>query len=414
MPELKTIEIRGAREHNLKSVDVDLPRDKLIVITGLSGSGKSSLAFDTIYAEGQRRYVESLSAYARQFLDMMQKPDVDHISGLSPAISIEQKTTSKNPRSTVGTVTEIYDYMRLLFARVGVPYSPATGLPIEAQQVQDMVDRVMGMEEGTRAYLLAPIIRDRKGEYRKEFQELKKQGFQRVKVNGEFYDLDEPPTLDKKFRHNIDVVVDRLVVKEGLETRLADSFRTALDLADGIAILETAPSEGDPERITFSEKFACPVSGFTIPEIEPRLFSFNAPFGACPACDGLGVELYFDERLVVPDESLTLIGGAIAPWAKTKSPYFRQTIDALAKHYEFDKGASWRDLPAHVQQLMLHGSGEEKIKFRYDEGGRVYEIARVFEGVVPNMERRYRETDSSWVREEFERYQNNRACGTCD
>ncbi|MEO1424017.1 MAG: excinuclease ABC subunit UvrA, partial [Pseudomonadota bacterium] len=391
-----------------------LPRDKLIVITGLSGSGKSSLAFDTIYAEGQRRYVESLSAYARQFLDMMQKPDVDHISGLSPAISIEQKTTSKNPRSTVGTVTEIYDYMRLLFARVGVPYSPATGLPIEAQQVQDMVDRVMGMEEGTRAYLLAPIIRDRKGEYRKEFQELKKQGFQRVKVNGEFYDLDEPPTLDKKFRHNIDVVVDRLVVKEGLETRLADSFRTALDLADGIAILETAPSEGDPERITFSEKFACPVSGFTIPEIEPRLFSFNAPFGACPACDGLGVELYFDERLVVPDESLTLIGGAIAPWAKTKSPYFRQTIDALAKHYEFDKGASWRDLPAHVQQLMLHGSGEEKIKFRYDEGGRVYEIARVFEGVVPNMERRYRETDSSWVREEFERYQNNRACGTCD
>ncbi|MEL6680016.1 MAG: excinuclease ABC subunit UvrA, partial [Pseudomonadota bacterium] len=413
MPELKTIEIRGAREHNLKSVDVDLPRDKLIVITGLSGSGKSSLAFDTIYAEGQRRYVESLSAYARQFLDMMQKPDVDHISGLSPAISIEQKTTSKNPRSTVGTVTEIYDYLRLLFARVGVPYSPATGQPIEAQQVQDMVDRIMAMEEGTRAYLLAPIIRDRKGEYRKEFQELKKQGFQRVKVDGAFHDLDEPPVLDKKFRHNIDVVVDRLVVKAGLETRLADSLRTALDLADGIAILETAPSEGDPERTTFSEKFACPVSGFTIPEIEPRLFSFNAPFGACPDCDGLGVELYFDERLVVPDESLTLVGGAIAPWSKTKSPYFRQTIDALAKHYEFDKGASWRDLPAHVQQLMLHGSGEEKIKFRYDEGGRVYEISRVFEGVIPNMERRFRETDSAWVREEFERYQNNRACGTC-
>ena len=301
MPELKKIEVRGAREHNLKNIDVDIPRDELVVITGLSGSGKSSLAFDTIYAEGQRRYVESLSAYARQFLDMMEKPDVDHISGLSPAISIEQKTTSKNPRSTVGTVTEIYDYMRLLFARVGTPYSPATGLPIEAMQVQDMVDRVMTMEEGTRAYLLAPIVRDRKGEYRKEFLELRKQGFQRVKVNGEFHDLDSPPTLDKKFRHDIDVVVDRIVVKAGLETRLADSFRTALDLASGIAILETAPTDAEPERITFSENFACPVSGFTIPEIEPRLFSFNAPFGACPDCDGLGVELFFDERLVVPD-----------------------------------------------------------------------------------------------------------------
>ncbi len=414
MPELKSIEIRGAREHNLKSVDVDIPRDKLVVITGLSGSGKSSLAFDTIYAEGQRRYVESLSAYARQFLDMMQKPDVDHISGLSPAISIEQKTTSKNPRSTVGTVTEIYDYMRLLFARVGTPYSPATGLPIEAQQVSDMVDRVMAMEEGTRAYLLAPIIRDRKGEYRKEFAELAKQGFQRVKVNGEFYELDQPPTLDKKYRHNIDVVVDRIVVKAGLETRLADSFRTALDLADGIAILETAVSEGEPERTTFSEKFACPVSGFTIPEIEPRLFSFNAPFGACPVCDGLGVELFFDERLVVPDETLTLWDGALAPWAKTKSPYFRQTIDALAKHYKFDKRNSWRDLPEQVQQLMLYGSKGEEIKFRYDEGGRVYEVKRPFEGVIPNMERRYRETDSNWIREEFERYQNNRSCGTCD
>ncbi|GGA11544.1 excinuclease ABC subunit UvrA [Neptunicoccus cionae] len=414
MAELKNIEIRGAREHNLKSIDVDIPRDQLVVITGLSGSGKSSLAFDTIYAEGQRRYVESLSAYARQFLDMMQKPDVDHISGLSPAISIEQKTTSKNPRSTVGTVTEIYDYMRLLFARVGTPYSPATGLPIEAQQVSEMVDRVMLMEEGTRAYLLAPIVRDRKGEYRKEFAELKKTGFQRVKVNGEFHDLDTPPTLDKKFRHNIDVVVDRIVVKEGLETRLADSLRTALDLADGIAILETAPKEGDPERHTFSEKFACPVSGFTIPEIEPRLFSFNAPFGACPECDGLGVELFFDERLVVPDPSLSLYKGALAPWAKGKSPYFRQTIEAIARHYEFDKDLPWRDLPAHVQQLMLHGSGDEEIKFRYDEGGRVYEVSRAFEGVIPNMERRYRETDSNWVREEFERYQNNRHCGVCD
>ena len=414
MAELKNIEVRGAREHNLKNIDVDIPRDKLVVITGLSGSGKSSLAFDTIYAEGQRRYVESLSAYARQFLDMMQKPDVDHISGLSPAISIEQKTTSKNPRSTVGTVTEIYDYMRLLFARVGTPYSPATGKPIEAQQVQDMVDRVMTMPEGTRAYLLAPIIRDRKGEYRKEFLELRKQGFQRVKVNGDFYELDEPPTLDKKFRHDIDVVVDRIVVREGLETRLADSLRTALDLADGIAVLETAPTEGEPERHTFSEKFACPVSGFTIPEIEPRLFSFNAPFGACPSCDGLGKELFFDERLVVPDQNLKVYDGALAPWRKGKSPYFKQTIEAIAKHYQFSENTRWKDLPEKVQQVFLYGSGKEEIKFRYDEGGRVYEVSRVFEGVIPNMERRYRETDSNWIREEFERYQNNRPCGTCN
>ncbi|ASP21548.1 phosphonate C-P lyase system protein PhnK [Antarctobacter heliothermus] len=413
MPELKKIEVRGAREHNLKSIDVDIPRDELVVITGLSGSGKSSLAFDTIYAEGQRRYVESLSAYARQFLDMMEKPDVDHISGLSPAISIEQKTTSKNPRSTVGTVTEIYDYMRLLFARVGTPYSPATGLPIEAQQVQDMVDRVMTMEDGTRGYLLAPIVRDRKGEYRKEFLELRKQGFQRVKVNGAFHELDDPPVLDKKFRHDIDVVVDRIVVREGMETRLADSFRTALDLADGIAVLETAPKEGDPERITFSENFACPVSGFTIPEIEPRLFSFNAPFGACPVCDGLGKELFFDERLVVPDQTLKISDGALAPWRKGKSPYFLQTIEAIAKHYEFDKKARWKDLPAHVHQVFLYGSGDEEIQFRYDEGGRIYQVSRVFEGVIPNMERRYRETDSNWIREEFERYQNNRPCGTC-
>ena len=413
MAELKNIEVRGAREHNLKNIDVDIPRDQLVVITGLSGSGKSSLAFDTIYAEGQRRYVESLSAYARQFLDMMEKPDVDHISGLSPAISIEQKTTSKNPRSTVGTVTEIYDYMRLLFARAGTPYSPATGLPIEAQQVQDMVDRVMAMVEGTRGYLLAPIVRDRKGEYRKEFLELRKQGFQRVKVDGEFYELDEPPTLDKKFRHDIDVVVDRIVVRGGLETRLADSFRTALDLADGITILETAPTEGDPERITFSENFACPVSGFTIPEIEPRLFSFNAPFGACPSCDGLGVELFFDERLVVPDVTLKIADGALAPWRKGKSPYFLQTIESIAKHYGFNKNARWKDLDAKIQEVFLRGSGKEEIQFRYDEGGRVYQVKRPFEGVIPNMERRYRETDSNWIREEFEQFQNNRHCADC-
>ncbi|CUJ96297.1 Excinuclease ABC subunit A [Shimia thalassica] len=413
MVELKNIEVRGAREHNLKGIDVDIPRDQLVVITGLSGSGKSSLAFDTIYAEGQRRYVESLSAYARQFLDMMEKPDVDHISGLSPAISIEQKTTSKNPRSTVGTVTEIYDYMRLLFARVGTPYSPATGLPIEAQQVQDMVDRIMSLPEDTRGYLLAPIVRDRKGEYRKEFLELRKQGFQRVKVDGEFYELDEPPTLDKKFRHDIDVVVDRLVVRDGMQTRLADSLRTALDLADGIAVLETAPREGDPERMTFSENFACPVSGFTIPEIEPRLFSFNAPFGACPECDGLGVELFFDERLVVPDTTLKIYDGALAPWRKGKSPYFLQTIEAIAKHYKFDKNTPWKKLSKKVQQVFLYGSGDEEIEFRYDEGGRVYQVTRVFEGVIPNMERRYRETDSNWIREEFEGYQNNRPCGSC-
>ncbi|PKP73115.1 MAG: excinuclease ABC subunit A [Alphaproteobacteria bacterium HGW-Alphaproteobacteria-6] len=413
MAEQKFIEVRGAREHNLKNIDVDIPRDALTVITGLSGSGKSSLAFDTIYAEGQRRYVESLSAYARQFLDMMGKPDVDHISGLSPAISIEQKTTSKNPRSTVGTVTEIYDYLRLLFARVGTPYSPATGKPIEAMQVQDMVDAVMAMAQGTRGYLMAPVVRDRKGEYRKEFLDLRKQGFQRVKVDGAFHELEDPPALDKKFRHDIDVVVDRIVVREGLETRLADSFRTALNLASGIAVLETAPAEGEPERITFSENFACPVSGFTIPEIEPRLFSFNAPFGACPSCDGLGVELFFDERLVVPDVTLKLKDGAIAPWNKGKSPYFTQTIDALARHYGFDARKPWKDLPEAVQRLFLHGSGEEEISFRFDEGGRVYEVTRSFEGVIPNMERRYRETDSAWVREEFERYQNNRPCGTC-
>ena len=413
MAELKSIKVRGAREHNLKSIDVDIPRDKLVVITGLSGSGKSSLAFDTIYAEGQRRYVESLSAYARQFLDMMEKPDVDNISGLSPAISIEQKTTSKNPRSTVGTITEVYDYLRLLFARVGTPYSPATGEPIEAQQVSDMVDRTMKIPFETRGYLLAPIVRDRKGEYRKEFIELRKKGFQRIKVDGEFYELDEPPSLDKKFRHDIDVVVDRIIVKSGIENRLADSFRTALDLADGIAIFETIDDKKN-SRMTFSEKFACPVSGFTIPEIEPRLFSFNAPYGACPNCDGLGVELFFDERLVVPDVKLTLVDGAIAPWRKGKSPYFLQTIESLSAFYGFNPKSNWDKLAENVKQLMLYGSQDQEISFRYDEGGRVYNVSRTFEGVIPNMERRYRETDSSWIREEFERYQNNRSCGHCN
>ncbi len=414
MAETKYISVRGAREHNLKGVDVDIPRDALVVFTGLSGSGKSSLAFDTIYAEGQRRYVESLSAYARQFLEMMQKPDVDLIQGLSPAISIEQKTTSRNPRSTVGTITEIYDYLRLLFARVGVPYSPATGLPIAAQQVSEMVDRVMGMPDGTRAYLLAPMVRDRKGEYKKEIAQLRKDGFQRLKIDGEFYEIDEAPALDKKFRHSIDVVVDRIVVREGMETRLADSFQTALGIADGIAIIETAPTEGDSERITFSEKFACPVSGFTISEIEPRLFSFNAPSGACPSCDGLGMELFFDPRLVVPDEDLSLYSGALAPWSKSgsPSPYYKQTVDAVAHHFGGSVREPWRDLRENLRHALLYGT-KDKIKFRFDDGGRVYDVERTFEGVIPNLTRRYRETDSNWIREEFERYQSNKPCEVC-
>jgi excinuclease ABC subunit A len=415
MPELKSIEVRGAREHNLKNIDLDIPRDQLVVITGLSGSGKSSLAFDTIYAEGQRRYVESLSAYARQFLDMMEKPDVDHISGLSPAISIEQKTTSKNPRSTVGTVTEIYDYLRLLFARAGTPYSPATGLPIEAQQVQDMVDRVMAMEEGTRAYLLAPIVRDRKGEYRKEFLELRKQGFQRVKVDGEFYELDEPPTLDKKFRHDIDVVVDRIVVREGAETRLADSFphRARPRGRHRHAGNRTEGRRGRSRAHHLLGKLRLPGLRLHHPRDRAAPVLLQRALRRLPACDGLGVELFFDERLMVPDAALSLEDGAIAPWRKGKSPYFLQTIQAIASHYGFDPKAKWKDLPEKVQQVFLRGSGEEEIQFRYDEGGRVYQVKRTFEGVIPNMERRYRETDSAWIREEFERYQNNRPCGAC-
>jgi excinuclease ABC subunit A len=406
----KTISVRGAREHNLKNVDVDIPRDKLVVLTGLSGSGKSSLAFDTIYAEGQRRYVESLSAYARQFLELMQKPDVDHIDGLSPAISIEQKTTSKNPRSTVGTVTEIYDYLRLLYARIGVPYSPATGLPIESQTVSQMVDRVMAMKEGTRLYLLAPMIRGRKGEYRKELQDLQKRGFQRVKVDGKLYEIAEVPVLNKKLKHDIEVVVDRIVVRDGVQTRLADSFETALGLADGIAIAENADKE---ERTIFSAKFACPVSGFTIDEIEPRLFSFNNPFGACPVCDGLGSKMYFDAAMVVPEENLTLREGAIAPWAKSTSPYYQQTLDGLAKHYKFSLTVKWREVPAKVKQILLHGSGEEIVPIAYDDGMRSYTIKKPFEGVIPNLERRWRETESDWVREELERFQSATACESC-
>ena len=416
MAESPFIRVRGAKEHNLKNVDVDIPRGELVVMTGLSGSGKSSLAFDTIYAEGQRRYVESLSAYARQFLELMQKPDVESIEGLSPAISIEQKTTSRNPRSTVGTVTEIYDYMRLLWARVGIPYSPATGLPIESQTVSQMVDRTMDLPEGTRLYLLAPIVRGRKGEYRKEFAELLKNGYQRVKVDGEFHELENPPKLDKKFKHDIDVVVDRIVVREGMEQRLAESFETAIGLANGIAIGEYADledGETDPKRITYSANFACPVSGFTIPEIEPRLFSFNNPFGACPTCDGLGEQLKVDAGLVVPDKDLDLLNGAIAPWAKSTSPYQTQTLQALSAHYRFDLKKPWNKLPEDIHQMILFGTGEEEINFVYDDGMRRYEVKKTFEGVIPNLERRYRETDSQWVRDEIAKFQAAAPCPAC-
>jgi excinuclease ABC subunit A len=411
-----SIRVRGAREHNLKGLDVDIPRGELVVLTGLSGSGKSSLAFDTIYAEGQRRYVESLSAYARQFLELMGKPDVDLIEGLSPAISIEQKTTSKNPRSTVGTVTEIHDYMRLLWARVGVPYSPATGLPIESQTVSQMVDKVLALPEGTRLYLLAPVIRGRKGEYRKEIADWQRQGFQRLKIDGEFYPIEDAPTLDKKLKHDIDVVVDRIVVKPDLRVRLSDSVEQALRLADGLATAEWATLEDgatEPRRLLFSERFACPVSGFTITEIEPRLFSFNNPFGACPACDGLGAKLTFDTDLVIPDKDKTLHHGAVAPWSRGPSPLYTQTLQALARHYGFSMDTPWFKLDERARKVILSGTGSEKVKFTYDDQARKYEVSKPFEGVLPNLERRWRETDSAWVREELGRYQSQTPCETC-
>ena len=433
----RVIAVRGAREHNLKNVDLTIPRDALVVFTGLSGSGKSSLAFDTIYAEGQRRYVESLSAYARQFLEMMQKPDVDQIDGLSPAISIEQKTTSKNPRSTVGTVTEIYDYMRLLWARVGVPYSPATGLPIESQAVSQMVDRVLALPDGARLFLLAPVVRGRKGEYRKEIAEFQKRGFQRLKIDGRYYEIDDTPALDKKMKHDIDVVVDRVVVRPDLAARLAESFETALDLADGVAIVEFADAaaktrednrhdadkrEKDKaahvsshygEHLVFSSKFACPESGFTIPEIEPRLFSFNNPFGACPTCGGLGAEPTIDPDLVVPDPKLTLRKGAIAPWSRSTSPYYLQTLEALGRHFKFRLDTPFEELPAAVRKMLLYGAGTEAVKFSYDDGLRAYDVKKPFEGVVSNLQRRYLETDSEWAREEIGRYMSDTPCKAC-
>lgn len=434
---LTKISVRGAREHNLKGIDIDLPRDALIVITGLSGSGKSSLAFDTIYAEGQRRYVESLSAYARQFLEMMQKPDVEHIDGLSPAISIEQKTTSRNPRSTVATVTEIYDYMRLLWARVGVPYSPATGKPIEAQTVSNMVDRVMELPEGTRLYLLAPVVRGRKGEYRKELAEWQKAGFTRVRIDGEMYPIEEVPALDKKFKHDIEVVVDRLAVKEGLETRLADSFETALKLAEGLAFVDLAdgvvPGREDEEtqgatlggamkgagipanRIVFSEKFACPVSGFTIEEVEPRLFSFNAPQGACPTCDGLGEKQLFDPQLVVPNEALTLKKGAVVPWAKSNppSPYYMQVLASLAKAYGFDLTTPWSELSEEARSVILHGTKGKPVPLTFKDGRKQYTVKKPFEGVIGNLNRRLMQTESTWMRDELSKFQTAQPCETC-
>ena len=403
------ISVSGAREHNLKNIHVDIPRDRLVVITGLSGSGKSSLAFDTIYAEGQRRYVESLSAYARQFLELMQKPDVDSIEGLSPAISIEQKTTSRNPRSTVGTVTEIYDYLRLLYARIGVPYSPATGLPIESQTISQMVDGIMTLSEGTRIYLLAPVVRGRKGEYRRELKDLQKRGFQRVKVDGEMYEIDEVPALNKKIKHDIEAVVDRLVLRGDLETRLADSLETALGLSDGLVFCENADSG---KRQTFSARFACPQSGFTIDEIEPRLFSFNNPYGACPECDGLGVRRMFDPERIVHDERLSLREGAVQPWANAPTRHYAQTLDGLARHYGFSTDVPWRDLPESVHRIILYGSGDEAVTMDYEDGFKSYSVTNPFDGVIPNLEKRLRKGDT-WLKEELSRFMSDYPCQSC-
>ena len=409
----RKISIRGAREHNLNNINLDIPRDKLIVFTGLSGSGKSSLAFDTIYAEGQRRYVESLSAYARQFLEMMQKPDVDLIEGLSPAISIEQKTTSRNPRSTVGTVTEIYDYMRLLWARVGIPYSPATGLPIKSQTVSQMVDTVLEMPDNSRLMLLSPVVRGRKGEYKKELAGFLQKGFSRVRIDGALYDLDATPSLDKKKKHDIEIVIDRIVLKgdvDTLATRLADSLEITLSLSDGLAYVQDVATD---KQTVFSAKFACPVSGFTIDEIEPRLFSFNNPFGACPSCDGLGVSSHFDEQLIVPSKSKSLRDGAIAPWANSSSKYYLQTLQSLAKQFGFSIEVAFSELPTVFQDIILHGSGDQSVEMVYDDGLRSYKTRKPFEGIIPNLARRYRETDSNWVREELEKYRTVQPCDAC-
>ena len=412
------IKVRGANEHNLKNVDIDIPKDQLIVMTGVSGSGKSSLAFDTIYAEGQRRYVESLSAYARQFLQMMQKPDVESIEGLSPAISIEQKSTNKNPRSTVGTVTEIYDYMRLLWARIGVPYSPATGLPIESQTVSQMVDKIFKKENDSKIYLLAPIVRGRKGEYRKEFIELRKKGFQRLRINDEFYDIEEIPVLDRYKKHYIEVVVDRLVIKKSTEEdnkdllqRLADSIEITLQLSDGLLYTLDVDSN---EKEVFSSNFSCPESGFTIDEIEPRIFSFNNPAGACDKCDGLGNAVAFDLDLVVPDQNITFRDGAIAPWSVNTSKLYIQTLESLGRHYKFNIDDKFSDIPEETKQKILYGSGDDKIEIIYNDGTRVFKSNKAFEGIIPNLIRRLKESESKWVKEELGRYQSDKDCEKCN
>lgn len=415
------ISIRGAKEHNLRNVDIDLPKNKLVVITGLSGSGKSSLAFDTLYAEGQRRYVESLSAYARQFLNIQDKPDVESIDGLSPAIAIDQKTTSKNPRSTVGTVTEIYDYMRLLYARIGIPYSPATGDPIESQTVSQMVDKVMELPSETKLYIMSPMVRGQKGEHRKELQSLQRRGFTRVKIDGEMHEMEDLPDIDKNKKHTIEVVVDRIKVSDDLGNRLADSIETALSISDGLVHVEvvglpkgvkTDYEKGD--IIVLSAKFACPISGFTIEEIEPRLFSFNSPFGACQTCDGLGTQMFFDPNNVVPDARKSLLEGAIAPWENTQSKYFMQMLEGLSEHYKFSLDVPFEKLPENIQKVVLHGSGEDKIKIQYYDGSRTYKSDKPFEGVIPNLHRRYHETDSNWVREELAKFQNVTHCSACE
>ena len=407
------ISVRGAKEHNLKNIDVEIPKNQLVVITGPSGSGKSSLAFDTIYAEGQRRYVESLSAYARQFLNIQDKPDVESIDGLSPAIAIDQKTTSRNPRSTVGTVTEIYDHLRLLYARAGIPYSPATGLPIESQTVSQMADRILELPEGSKILLLAPVVRGHKGEYRKELQGFIKQGFQRFKIDGTLYEADALPVLDKNKKHDIDVVVDRLAVSKELGNRLPDSIEAGLGLSEGLIEVEILGDKKSPEVITMSSKFACPVSGFTLSEIEPRLFSFNSPYGACPTCDGLGTQMFFDPERVVPDPALSLAERAIAPWANSTTKYYIQTLEGLAAHYKFSLYEPFRNLPKNIQELILYGSGTEPIRIQYTDGARSYIANKPYEGVVTNLERRWKETDSDWMREELAKYKSEHHCEAC-
>ena len=416
---MKKIVIKGAKEHNLKNVSVEIPKDKFVVITGLSGSGKSSLAFDTIYAEGQRRYVESLSAYARQFLDKMKKPNVDLIEGLSPAIAIEQKNTSKNPRSTVATVTEIYDYMRVLYARAGIPYSPFTGKPITSQTITQIVDLIKKLPKKSTIYIYAPVVRGRKGEYRKDILSYKRRGFRKIKIDNILYDIDKSPNLDKKLKHDISVLVDRIVLNSKLGNRLAESVETAVNLANGLVFVEyedeTLPQKHRKvEKLIYSTKFACPESGFTIEEIEPRLFSFNSPYGACEECEGIGMKLNVDPNLVVPDERKSLADGAIEPWAKSTTLYYAQTLSSLAKHYGFSLDEKWKKLPKKIKDIVLYGSDEDEIKFNYDDGYEKYSYKKTFEGVINNLERRFLESDSEWKREAISEYQSDTACEACN